>query len=91
MLFFSSDRATLAGATRGANYDLYWSSRPSVGSPWGAPQPVPGVNSASDEYDPFVAQGGLVIFFTSMKIGRRRHLLVGAAVDLRRPSRRRCC
>jgi Tol biopolymer transport system component len=69
MLFFSSDRANLAGTTEGTSYDLYWSSRPSVISPWGAPQPVPGVNSSSDEYDPFVAQGGLVIFFTSMRSG----------------------
>ncbi|HEY4395451.1 MAG TPA: hypothetical protein VGP64_15375 [Polyangia bacterium] len=69
MLFFSSDRADLAGSAGGANYDLYWSARPNTASPWGAPQPVPGVNSSSDEYDPFVAQGGLVLFFTSMKSG----------------------
>ncbi|HEY6478289.1 MAG TPA: hypothetical protein VI456_17040 [Polyangia bacterium] len=69
MLFFSSDRVDLAGSAGGANYDLYWSSRPNTSSPWGAPQAVPGVNSSSDEYDPFVAQGGLVIFFTSMKSG----------------------
>ena len=68
-LFFSSDRANLAGTTEGTGYDLYWSSRPSIDSPWGAPQAVPGVNSPSDEYDPFVAQGTLVIFFTSMKSG----------------------
>jgi WD40-like Beta Propeller Repeat len=69
MLFFSSDRANLAGSAGGANYDLYWSSRANASSPWEAPQAVPGVNSPSDEYDPFVAQGGLVIFFTSMKSG----------------------
>ena len=69
MLFFSSDRADLAGSAGGANYDLYWSSRPTATSAWGAPAAVPGVNSSSDEYDPFVAQGGLVIFFTSMKSG----------------------
>ncbi|HEX3901637.1 MAG TPA: hypothetical protein VH853_02235 [Polyangia bacterium] len=69
MLFFSSDRVDLAGSAGGANYDLYWTSRPNVDSAWGAPQPVPGVNSPSDEYDPFIAQGGLVIFFTSMKSG----------------------
>jgi hypothetical protein len=69
MLFFSSDRVDLAGSAGGANYDLYWSSRPTPSSAWTAPQPVPGVNSNSDEYDPFVAQGGLVIFFTSMRSG----------------------
>jgi Tol biopolymer transport system component len=69
MLFFSSDRVDLAGSAGGANYDLYWSSRPDASGAWSAPQPVPGVNSPSDEYDPFVAQGGLVIFFTSMKSG----------------------
>ncbi len=69
MLFFSSDRADVAGSAGGANYDLYWSSRANASSPWEAPQPVPGVSGPSDEYDPFVAQGGLVIFFTSMKSG----------------------
>ena len=27
------------------------------------------MNSNDDEYDPFVAQGGLVVFFTSMRSG----------------------
>ena len=30
---------------------------------------VPGINGASDELDPFVAQGGLVVFFTSVRTG----------------------
>jgi hypothetical protein len=30
---------------------------------------VGGIWSDADEYDPFVAQGGLVVFFTSMRSG----------------------
>jgi hypothetical protein len=68
-MYFSSDRANLAGTAGGANFDLYATTRANTGAAWGAPQPIPGVNSGSDEYDPFVAQGGLVIFFTSMRSG----------------------
>ncbi len=63
LLFFSSNRTGSAG------FDLYESSRPSTQAAWGAPTAIPGLNSASDEYDPFVAQGGLVVFFTSMRSG----------------------
>jgi Tol biopolymer transport system component len=66
-LFFSSNRPG------GAAYDIYGSTRATSGSgsaaTWATPALVPGINSDSDEYDPFVAQGGLVVFFTSMRSG----------------------
>ena len=69
LLFFSSDRTDTSGSAGGANFDLYWSGRATTAGTWGAPAAVPGTNSNSDEYDPFVAQGGLVVFFTSMRSG----------------------
>ena len=75
LLFFSSNRTGSAG------FDLYESSRSSTQAAWGAPAWIPGLNSASDEYDPFVAQGGLVVFFTSMALWRGRHLLVRPPFD----------
>ncbi|HEY4157233.1 MAG TPA: hypothetical protein VGM29_04015 [Polyangiaceae bacterium] len=63
VLFFSSNRTGSAG------YDLYESTRANSGATWGAPTLIAGLNSADDEYDPFVAQGGLVVFFTSMRSG----------------------
>jgi hypothetical protein len=64
IMFFSSNRTSSAG------YDIYASTRASAADAWSAPSPVPGINSAFDEYDPFVAQGGLVVFFTSMRSGQ---------------------
>jgi Tol biopolymer transport system component len=64
MMFFSSNRPG------GGGYDIYAVTRPSASHPWSAAAPVAGINSAFDEYDPFVAQGGLVVFFTSMRSGQ---------------------
>jgi hypothetical protein len=63
LLFFSSNRTGSAG------FDLYAASRASARTTWAVPRAIAGLNSASDEYDPFVAQGGLVVFFTSMRSG----------------------
>jgi Tol biopolymer transport system component len=67
-LLFASNRADPAGAGGGANFDLYSSTR-AAGDPWRVPAPLPGANGGQDEYDPFVAQGSLVVFFTSMRSG----------------------
>jgi hypothetical protein len=48
-------------------YDIYYATRASGGMPWGTPMLVPGINGPLDDWDPFVAQGGLVIFFTSTR------------------------
>lgn len=57
-LYFASDRAG------GGGFDIYFSTRPALNAPWEAPAPVPGINSADDELDPFVAAGGLLLFFS---------------------------
>jgi WD40-like Beta Propeller Repeat len=51
------------------SYDIYEATRPGSGMPWGTPTLVPGINGAVDDWDPFVAQGGLVVFFTSVRQG----------------------
>jgi len=77
-MFFCSNRAaagaqTDAGADAGSSgggYDIYWTTRGSPADHWGAAAPAPGaVNGPADEYDPFVGDGGLVLFFTSMRSG----------------------
>lgn len=68
-LLMSSDRVNAAAAVGGADFDIYVATRAAAGAPWGWPAPVPGINSGNDEYDPFVAQAGLVVFFTSMRSG----------------------
>lgn len=68
-LYLSSDRANPGATTGGADFDIDASTRAMTGAPWGWPAPIAGINSDSDEYDPFVAQGGLVVFFTSMRSG----------------------
>lgn len=50
--------------------DIYSSTRASVTLPWGTPVRVPGLDTAFDEADPFVAQGGLVVFFTLTRNGQ---------------------
>jgi len=35
-----------------------------VNAPWEAPAPVPGINTADDEADPFIAASGLLLFMT---------------------------
>ena len=65
----SSDRVNAAAAVGGANFDIHVATRATTGAAWGWPTPVVGINSGDDEYDPFVAQAGLVVFFTSMRSG----------------------
>jgi hypothetical protein len=62
-MFFGSNRALAA------SYDVFSSTRPTTIEPWGAPSPVPGVNGPFDDKAPFVAQGGLIVFFTSSRTG----------------------
>jgi hypothetical protein len=68
-LYLSSDRTSTAATAGGADFELYASTRAGTTAPWAWPVLLPGINSDSDEYDPFVAQGGLVVFFTSMRSG----------------------
>ena len=50
-------------------YDIYYATRAAGGLPWGTPMLVPGINGPFEDWDPFVAQGGLVVFFTSLRQG----------------------
>jgi hypothetical protein len=68
-LYLSSDRANPGATIGGADFDIYASTRAGAGAGWSWPAPVPGIAGNTDEYDPFVAQGGLVVFFTSMRSG----------------------
>ncbi len=62
LMFFASNRAD-------AGYDLYSSSRPNTMATWGDPAPITGVNSASDDLDPFVGSYGLQVWFASSRSG----------------------
>jgi hypothetical protein len=68
-MYFSSDRVNAGGSNGGGDFDLLASTRAGTGAAWNAPAAIAGVNSDDDEYDPFVAQGGLIVFFTSMRSG----------------------
>jgi len=63
-IFFGTSRPGSVGG-----YDLFFSTRVNTSAPWAVPRPVPGINSGFDEREPFVAQGGLVVFFTSSRAG----------------------
>ena len=58
-MFFSSQRQQTP-----TGIDIYSSTRPVVGAPWGTPERIAGLDTLLDESDPFVAVGGLVVFFT---------------------------
>ena len=65
VMFFSSLRtSSTPGQPSTTGTDIFSSTRPAVGAPWGLPERVAGLDSFLDESDPFVAQGGLVVFFT---------------------------
>jgi hypothetical protein len=64
-MFFSSVHQNSSTGT-----DIYASTRASVAQPWGTPVRVPGLDTTADEADPFVAQGGLVVFFTLTRNGQ---------------------
>ena len=65
-MFFSSLHQN--SSTTGT--DIYASTRASVSQPWGMPVRVPGLDTTADEADPFVAQGGLVVFYTLARSGQ---------------------
>jgi hypothetical protein len=58
-MFFSSLRQQTP-----TGIDIYSSTRTVVAAPWGLPERVAGLDTLLDESDPFVAQGGLVVFLT---------------------------
>jgi hypothetical protein len=63
-LYFSSDRPGGVGDS-----DIWTATRSSVGSPFGAPVPVPEVNSDTTEYDPIISPDGLELYLSSRRPG----------------------
>jgi WD40-like Beta Propeller Repeat len=68
-MFFASLRMQSTSGT-----DIFASSRATVGAPWGVPERVVGLDTSADEADPFVAEGGLVVFFTMTRAGQQGDL-----------------
>ncbi|MBT8491482.1 MAG: PD40 domain-containing protein, partial [Deltaproteobacteria bacterium] len=52
-----------------AEEDLYYSVRPDVDSEFGPRQPIPVVNSAAGETEPFVSADGCTLYFASDRPG----------------------
>lgn len=63
-LYYTSNRPGGQGG-----FDLYMSSRATVNSSWGAPTPVPGLNTAFDDKFPSVTGDNLALYFASNRPG----------------------
>lgn len=49
--------------------DIWVATRPSVGAAFGAPSPLNEVNSAANDYGPFLSSDGLLLYFGSDRAG----------------------
>jgi Tol biopolymer transport system component len=65
VLIFSSNRTGSGFA--GSN--MWYSTRAAKGSPWSTPVPVPDVNGAFNEGDPWLSPDGCRLFFASDRSG----------------------
>jgi Tol biopolymer transport system component len=62
--------AVLSAAAPGAGgYDLFRFERTSADEPFGAPTLITEVNSASDDFDPYLSPNGLALAFSSNRRG----------------------
>jgi hypothetical protein len=62
--------AVVSGRPTGApGYDLYEFTRPSTDEAFGTPTPLTEVNSASDDFDPYLSPNGLALAFASNRLG----------------------
>jgi Tol biopolymer transport system component len=61
--------AVLSAARDGSGYDLYWFERANDEEAFGAPTPLTEVNSASDDFDPYLSPNGLAVAFASNRRG----------------------
>jgi hypothetical protein len=52
------------------NWDLLYSTRASVGQPFGPPQPIAALNSTSNERIPFIMRDGKKMYFASERSGQ---------------------
>jgi len=57
----------LGNCTTGSFYDLVYSTRGSLSSPWAAATVVPNVNSPQDEHHAFLRADGKALYFTSTR------------------------
>lgn len=62
-VYFADDSA----APGTPNFDLYVASRPTTGTPFGAPVPLAALNTGSDDRSPSVSADGLSLFFHSSR------------------------
>ena len=51
--------------TGSSNADLYWTTHDSIADPWAVPMLIPGPNTAEDDEDGQLIQGGLKLYFAS--------------------------
>jgi hypothetical protein len=62
--------AVVSGRQAGASgYDLFRFERASTDETFGAPTPLSEVNSASDDFDPYLSPNGLALAFASNRLG----------------------
>jgi hypothetical protein len=63
--------AVLSAAAPGAGgYDLFRFERAGADEPFGTPTPIAEVNSASDDFDPYLSPNGLALAFASNRRGQ---------------------
>jgi hypothetical protein len=68
--FLTQDGLTIYFAhSRSSLGDIYVAHRATTGAPFDPPQPLPGINTAADERDPWVNPEGNVLYFTSNRDG----------------------
>jgi hypothetical protein len=79
----TDDLRTLVFAARTADngYDIFFATRGGPDKPFGAPQPVPTVNSSGHEVEPFVRRDGCELFFGRMESGGSDWQLYRASVS----------
>jgi Tol biopolymer transport system component len=66
----SATYAVVSGRPTGApGYDLYEFTRSSTDEAFGEPTPITEVNSASDDFDPYLTPNGLAVAFASNRLG----------------------
>jgi len=61
--------AVLSAARDGSGYDLYRFERASDAEAFGSPAPLTELNSASDDFDPYLSPNGLAVAFASNRRG----------------------
>ena len=66
-IYFASGRAPNAGSS-----DLWFATRPDRSAAWSTPQPLPGINTAENEIEPWMLDTQRVLYFTMSSMGIMR-------------------